>query len=75
MLSIFPNPVKAGSTLIILSERKIGSVELKNVQGEIILRRETQNEIKLPSSISPGTYVISLFFENEIVQQSRIVVY
>lgn len=78
MGSLFPNPVEAGSEVILTVNRTIDKalIRITEVNGKLIseLRFEDQKEFVIPgSALSPGTYFIQLYTpEGQLVKKLQV---
>jgi len=68
-LSIYPNP--ANSMLNIQSSTQIQSVELFNIQGQLVIKEGNVNQINV-SSLTNGVYMIRIATENGVKVQKFV---
>lgn len=81
-VTVYPNPVKAGSQITITSpnDKVIHQLQLFSSSGALIKTTQTNNQsdvnnkFSLPASISSGTYFLRVILQGEKIKTAKIIV-
>lgn len=70
-INIYPNPVQAGSELVLSGDDNNYILEVTSLAGQLILRKQLNNlqeqHLRIPKETEPGIYFISMQSENSTV--------
>ena len=68
MISIFPNPAKAGQEITIQSHQSNYQITLTSMDGKVELQGQVDNKstFRLPANLTSGSYILNFKNENHI---------